>query len=166
MRRRRVVTARSIRGRRGCCQEPTRDQAVASRERLCYPAVRSPSPSAPLKGNPHDTPHTDRFRRGLFRRRTDRRSARVRCVARTGAELTRIVETRRTIPRLIREWPADIVMGHRPNDYPPDHRYVGILMQDAAYMVTVPHFCPDVPYLTANPAFFFYSDNFQKPNPF
>src|SRR5439155_19880704 len=48
----------------------------------------------------------------------------------------------------------------------PDHRYVGILIQDAAYMVTVPHFCPDVPFLTSNPAFFFYSDNFQKPNPF
>src|SRR5438105_665531 len=57
-------------------------------------------------------------------------------------------------------------MSHRPNDYHPDHRYTGVLVQDAAYMVTVPHFCPDVPYLTANPAFFYYSDGFQKPNPF
>ena len=81
-------------------------------------------------------------------------------------ELLPTLENRRTITRLIREWHADVVMGHRPNDYHPDHRYVGILMQDAAYMVTVPHFCPDVPFLTANPAFFFYSDNFQKPNPF
>ena len=30
----------------------------------------------------------------------------------------------------------------RPNDYHPDHRYTGVLVQDAAYMVTVPHFCP------------------------
>jgi hypothetical protein len=37
--------------------------------------------------------------------------------------------------RLIREWNADIVMGPRPNDYHPDHRYTGVLVQDAAYMV-------------------------------
>jgi hypothetical protein len=33
-------------------------------------------------------------------------------------------------------------------------------------MVTVPFFCPDVPHLTRNPVFLYYSDNFQKPNPF
>ena len=60
-------------------------------------------------------------------------------------ELLPTLENRRTITRLIREWKADIVMGHRPNDYHPDHRYTGVLVQDAAYMVTVPHFCPDVP---------------------
>ncbi len=81
-------------------------------------------------------------------------------------ELLPTVENRRTITRLIREWGADVVMSHRPNDYHPDHRYVGVLVQDAAYMVTVPFFCPDVPYLTSNPVFFYYSDNFQKPNPF
>jgi LmbE family N-acetylglucosaminyl deacetylase len=81
-------------------------------------------------------------------------------------ELLPTVENRRTITRLIREWQADIVMGHRPNDYHPDHRYTGILVQDAAYMVTVPFFCPDVPYLKSNPVFLYYPDNFQKPNPF
>ena len=54
----------------------------------------------------------------------------------------------------------------RTNDYHPDHRYTGILVQDAAYMVTVPFFCPDVPHLKRNPVFLYYSDNFQKPNPF
>ena len=68
--------------------------------------------------------------------------------------------------RLIREWNADIVMGPRPNDYHPDHRYTGVLVQDAAYMVTVPFFCPDVPYLKHNPVFLYYPDAFQKPNPF
>src|SRR5439155_26914768 len=53
----------------------------------------------------------------------------------------------------------------RPNDYHPDHRYTGILVQDAAYMVTVPFFCPDVPYLEKNPVFLYYSDRFQRPNP-
>jgi LmbE family N-acetylglucosaminyl deacetylase len=81
-------------------------------------------------------------------------------------ELTPSLDNRRTITRLIREWKADIVMSHRPNDYHPDHRYTGVLVQDAAYMVAVPFICPDVPPLTGNPVFCFYPDGFQKPNPF
>jgi len=81
-------------------------------------------------------------------------------------ELLPTVENRRMITRLIREWKANIVMSHRPNDYHPDHRYTGVLVQDAAYMVTVPFFCPDVPPLKNNPNFFYYPDSFQKPNPF
>jgi LmbE family N-acetylglucosaminyl deacetylase len=81
-------------------------------------------------------------------------------------ELLPTLENRRTITRLIREWKADIVMSHRPNDYHPDHRYTGVLVQDSAYMVAVPFFCPDAPPLKSNPVFLFYSDNFQKPNPF
>jgi LmbE family N-acetylglucosaminyl deacetylase len=81
-------------------------------------------------------------------------------------ELMPTLENRRTIVRLIRQWNADIVISHRPWDYHPDHRYVGILVQDAAFMVTVPYFCPDTPHLTRNPAFFYSSDRFQKPYPF
>ncbi len=81
-------------------------------------------------------------------------------------ELLPTLENRRTITRLIREWKADIVMSHRPNDYHPDHRYTGVLVQDSAYMVAVPNFCPDVPPLKGNPVFLFYPDSFQKPNPF
>lgn len=81
-------------------------------------------------------------------------------------ELEPTLENRRTLTRLIRHWNADIVMGHRPNDYHPDHRYTGVLMQDAAYMVTVPFFCPDVPEMKKNPVFLYYADRFQKPNPF
>ncbi len=81
-------------------------------------------------------------------------------------ELLPTLENRRAVTRLIREWKADIVMSHRPNDYHPDHRYTGVLVQDAAYMVTVPFFCPDVPALKKNPVFFFFGDRFQKPNPF
>src|SRR6202011_3266196 len=36
-------------------------------------------------------------------------------------ELLPTLENRRTITRLIREWKADVVMSHRPNDYHPDH---------------------------------------------
>jgi LmbE family N-acetylglucosaminyl deacetylase len=81
-------------------------------------------------------------------------------------ELLPTVENRRTLVRLIREWKADIVISHRPNDYHPDHRYTGVLVQDAAYMVTVPFFVPDVTPLKKNPVFFYSPDRFQKPAPF
>ncbi|HEY1599956.1 MAG TPA: PIG-L family deacetylase [Pirellulales bacterium] len=81
-------------------------------------------------------------------------------------ELLPTLDNRRTIARLIREWNADIVMSHRPNDYHPDHRYTGVLVQDVAYMVAVPFFAPDTPPLKKNPVFLFYPDNFQKPTPF
>lgn len=81
-------------------------------------------------------------------------------------ELEPTLENRRTFTRLIRRWNADIVIGHRPNDYHPDHRYVGVLMQDSAYMVSVPFFCPDTPPVPKNPVFLYSSDGFQRPNPF
>jgi len=81
-------------------------------------------------------------------------------------ELEPTLENRRTITRLIRDWNADIVIAHRPWDYHPDHRYVGVLVQDAAFMVTVPFFCPDTPPLKKNPVFLYSSDRFRKPYPF
>ncbi len=81
-------------------------------------------------------------------------------------EVLPTLENRQKIVRLIRNWKADIVIAHRPWDYHPDHRYVGVLVQDAAYMVTVPFFCPDTPILTRNPVFLYSSDGFQKPYPF
>ena len=81
-------------------------------------------------------------------------------------ELIPSLENRRKITRLIRKWNADIVISHRPWDYHPDHRYVGVLVQDAAYMVAVPFFCPDVPPLKKNPVFLYSSDRFKKPYPF
>jgi LmbE family N-acetylglucosaminyl deacetylase len=81
-------------------------------------------------------------------------------------ELMPTLENRRTITRLIRDWNADVVIAHRPWDYHPDHRYVGVLVQDAAFMVTVPFFCPDTPALKKNPVFLYSSDGFKKPYPF
>jgi LmbE family N-acetylglucosaminyl deacetylase len=81
-------------------------------------------------------------------------------------ELLPTLENRKFITKLIREWKADVVMSHRPNDYHPDHRNVGVLVQDAAYMVTVPFFCPDSPHLQKNPVFLYYEDRFAKPNKF
>jgi LmbE family N-acetylglucosaminyl deacetylase len=80
-------------------------------------------------------------------------------------ELEPTMENRRTITRLIRDWKADIVLGHRPEDYHPDHRAVGQLVRDASYMVTVPFFCPDTPHLERNPVFLSYEDRFTRPDP-
>jgi LmbE family N-acetylglucosaminyl deacetylase len=80
-------------------------------------------------------------------------------------ELTPTLENRRAIIRLIRAWKADIVLSPRPYDYHPDHRNTGILVQDAAYMVTVPFICPETPPLKNNPVFLYYTDRFMKPNP-
>src|SRR6476620_6592478 len=76
------------------------------------------------------------------------------------------LEVRLQIIRKIREWNADVVIAPRPNDYHPDHRYTGVLVQDAAYMVSVPNIAPDVPALKKNPVFLYYQDHFQRPNPF
>jgi len=81
-------------------------------------------------------------------------------------ELMPTLENRKLLTRIIREWKADIVIAHRPWDYHPDHRYVGVLVQDAAFMVAVPFICPDVPPLKTNPVFLYSSDGFQKPYPF
>lgn len=81
-------------------------------------------------------------------------------------ELLPTLEVRRQIIRAIRAWKADIVIAPRPNDYHPDHRYTGVLVQDAAYMVVVPNIVPEVPALRRNPIFMYYEDGFQKPYPF
>lgn len=81
-------------------------------------------------------------------------------------ELMPTLENRMDIIRLIREWNADIVIAPRPNDYHPDHRYTGILVQDAAFMVIVPNILPHTPALKKNPVFVYGEDKFQKPNPF
>jgi len=81
-------------------------------------------------------------------------------------EIMPTLENRRMITQLIRQWNTDIVITNRPNDYHPDHRYTSILVQDSAYMVTVPFFCPDVPPLKKNPVFLYTSDRFRRPNAF
>ena len=81
-------------------------------------------------------------------------------------ELMPTLANRLKVIREIRKWNADVVIAPRPNDYHPDHRYTGILVQDAAYMVIVPNVAPEVPPLKKNPVFLYSEDRFQKPNPF
>jgi LmbE family N-acetylglucosaminyl deacetylase len=81
-------------------------------------------------------------------------------------ELLPSLEVRLQVIRKIREWNADVVIAPRPNDYHPDHRYTGVLVQDAAYMVAVPNVAADTPPLKKNPVFLYFQDFFQRPNPF
>ena len=81
-------------------------------------------------------------------------------------ELLPTLDVRKQVIRQIREWNADVVLAPRPNDYHPDHRYTGVLVQDAAYMVVVPNLVPEAKALRKNPVFLYYEDGFQRPNPF
>lgn len=81
-------------------------------------------------------------------------------------ELFPTLNVRLEVIRRIRGWNADIVLGLRPNDYHPDHRNAGSVVQDAAYMNIVPNVAPDTPPLKKNPVFLYMSDHFKKPYPF
>jgi LmbE family N-acetylglucosaminyl deacetylase len=73
---------------------------------------------------------------------------------------------RERIIRAIRADCPDLVLTHRPNDYHPDHRYTSQLVQDAAYLLTVPAICPDVPHLDRDPVIAYLWDDFTRPCPF
>lgn len=81
-------------------------------------------------------------------------------------ELMPTLENRRQVIRIIREVQPDLIMAPRPNDYHPDHRYTSQLVQDAAYMVTVPNVVALTEHLPRNPVIVYVSDHFQKPYPF
>ncbi len=72
--------------------------------------------------------------------------------------------TRRRLIRYIREFSPDIVFSHRTNDYHADHRAAGLLVQDASYLLTVPHECPDVPAMRDMPVIMYYEDKFRDPD--
>ncbi len=80
-------------------------------------------------------------------------------------ELQPTLDVRRRIIREIRQFAPDLVLTHRTCDYHPDHRAVGLAVQDASYMVTVPPIVPEVPALRADPIVAFMNDFFTKPVP-
>jgi LmbE family N-acetylglucosaminyl deacetylase len=81
-------------------------------------------------------------------------------------ELLPTLENRRQVIQLIRSFKPDLLVTHRPNDYHPDHRYTSQLVQDAAYMVTVPAVSPGTPHLQRDPVIAYLPDDFQRPYPF
>ncbi|MBR0360454.1 MAG: PIG-L family deacetylase [Clostridia bacterium] len=74
------------------------------------------------------------------------------------------LETRRRLIRYIRKINPDLIISHRPNDYHADHRAVGQLVQDASYMLIVPHECPDVPAMRKMPVIMYNEDHFKNPD--
>jgi LmbE family N-acetylglucosaminyl deacetylase len=81
-------------------------------------------------------------------------------------QLQPTLENRWKVIHLIRSFQPDLVLTHRPNDYHPDHRYTSQLVQDAAYLMTVPAIVPEVPHLARDPVIAYLPDDFQKPYPF
>lgn len=75
------------------------------------------------------------------------------------------LENRHKVIRAVREFGPDVIVCHRTNDYHPDHRYTGVLVQDACYMIMVPNVLPSVPVPDRDPAVIFMSDRFTKPYP-
>lgn len=80
-------------------------------------------------------------------------------------ELQPTLEVRSRIIAAIRSYRPDLVLTHRVNDYHPDHRAVGQAVQDASYLVTVPHIVPDTPVLSQDPVVAYMPDRFTKPAP-
>ncbi len=81
-------------------------------------------------------------------------------------ELLPTLEVRRQIIGIIRSFKPDLVMAPRLNDYHPDHRYTSQVIQDAAYMVTVPNVVSAAEHLSVDPVIVYVSDTFQRPYPF
>jgi LmbE family N-acetylglucosaminyl deacetylase len=73
------------------------------------------------------------------------------------------LEVRERIIREIRTFQPDLVLTHRPCDYHPDHRAVGVAVQDASYLVTVPAVVPDAPALRRDPVVAYMPDTFTRP---
>ena len=71
--------------------------------------------------------------------------------------------TRERLIRYIRSYSPDLIITHRTNDYHADHRAAGQLVQDASYILTVPHTCPDVPAMREMPVIVYNEDGFKNP---
>ena len=78
-------------------------------------------------------------------------------------ELDDRLEFRHQVIRLIRSFRPDVIITHRSTDYHPDHRFAGLLVHDASYLITVPAICPDIPHLCDCPVILYFSDAFTKP---
>ena len=81
-------------------------------------------------------------------------------------ELEVTLPNRKEILRIIREFQPDVVISHSLYDYHADHRHCGQLVQDAAYLVNVPMYCPEIPIPAKNPVFAISYHRFTTPRPF
>jgi len=75
------------------------------------------------------------------------------------------LDNRYKVIRAIREFRPDVVATHRTCDYHPDHRYTGVVVQDACYMLMVPNVLPGARVPDREPVVIFMADRFTKPYP-
>lgn len=81
-------------------------------------------------------------------------------------ELVADLATRHKLIKVIRRHKPDVIISPRLNDYHPDHRATGQLVQDCSFLLTVPLVCPDTPRLERNPYIFYHQDDYTKPSEF
>ncbi len=81
-------------------------------------------------------------------------------------DLIPILEIRKELIGIIREFAPDMVLSHRTCDYHPDHRAAGQLATDATFLIGVPHYCQEYPIPENRPVFAFTYDGFTHPEPF
>ena len=80
-------------------------------------------------------------------------------------ELEPTVANRKQIIRIIREFRPDLILVTARTTTTPTTATPAQLVQDAAYMVTVPNMVPLTPHLEQIPVIAYFSDGFQKPIP-
>ena len=74
-------------------------------------------------------------------------------------------EHRVQLVKIIREFQPDFIVTHRTCDYHPDHRYTGQLVEDAGYLLGVPHWIPEAPVQRKRPVILYATDTFKLPRP-
>jgi LmbE family N-acetylglucosaminyl deacetylase len=65
--------------------------------------------------------------------------------------------------RELRLFAPDVIATHRVNDYHPDHRYTGTLVQDAWFSIRAPNVLPGVDIPAHEPTVLYMSDQFTRP---
>ena len=75
------------------------------------------------------------------------------------------LENRFRVIREIRLFRPDVIVCPRISDYHPDHRYTGVIVQDACYLLKVPNIVPLVPVPDRDPVVLFMDDRFTRPEP-
>ena len=81
-------------------------------------------------------------------------------------ELEVTLDMRKEVTRLIRGFSPHVIFTHRTCDYHADHRAVGTLVMDSAYLLGVPLWCPETPLPSVKPAIYFMRDAFKYPAEF
>jgi LmbE family N-acetylglucosaminyl deacetylase len=78
-------------------------------------------------------------------------------------ELVADLDMRKEVTRIIRAFAPHLILTHRTCDYHADHRAVGTVVMDSAYLLGVPLWCPEAPVPAVKPAIYYLRDAFTQP---